>query len=613
MRCCLLLLSTLLLAACTQPRVADLQSTGVLAANDNRTPAGTLHEGVLTLHLEITEGDWQAERALPAWRLLAFAEVGKPASTPGPLIRVTQGTIVDVQIENRSGEALSIHGLHTRPGIDAPLHVASHDTAHARFSADAAGTFYYWGTLGKQLEEHEGRGRDSELTGALIVDEPGTRIDDRIFIISRHDSANEGGDGVGAWAINGRSWPQTERLAYAVGEPVVWRWINATGARHPMHLHGMFFRVTSSGDNVHDVPRTSDQQNDVVTQTMPPAGTMAMTWRAAHAGNWLFHCHIMFHVMPENRIPEPLWYDDYAKLAHDEHMAGLVLGIQVRSADVGDHSGESAPPRRIEMRVAERPGVNFDDYYKRPVPGVGYAIDGSPVSAPGPALVLERGRPVEITIHNALTHATSVHWHGIEVQSSYYDGVPHWGVDGDRVTPWIDPGGSFVARFSPPRAGTFMYHTHFNDYAQLTAGLYGALLVVEPGQAPDVAIDHTYVIGQGPDAEKDPILLNGARELPKTSWHVGSQQRVRLIGITAVQTVRVRLARDGKTVVWRALAKDGADLPAALATVRTAEVNLSPGETWDFAYAADDRGSLRLEAGVPKSEIPVASASIAVE
>jgi FtsP/CotA-like multicopper oxidase with cupredoxin domain len=257
--------------------------------------------------------------------------------------------------------------------------------------------------------------------------------------------------------------------------------------------------------------------------------------------------------------------------------------------------------------------VNFDEYYKRHVPGVGYAIDDSPVSAPGPALVLERGRPVEVTIHNTLTTATSVHWHGIEVQSSYYDGVPHWGVDGDRVTPWIDPGGSFVARFTPPRAGTFMYHTHFNDYAQLTAGLYGALLVVEPGQPPDAAIDHVYVIGQGPDEEKDPILLNGVGKLPQTSWRAGSQQRLRLVGITGVQTVRVRLLRNGQTVTWRALAKDGADLPAALATLRAAEVDLSPGETWDFAYAADERGTLRLEAAVPKSETPVAFASIAVE
>jgi FtsP/CotA-like multicopper oxidase with cupredoxin domain len=612
MRHCLLpLLSSLLLAACSQPRVADSQGGGTLAANDNRSPAGTRHEGVLALHLEIAEGDWQAERALPVWRLLAFAEAGRPASTPGPLIRATQGTIVDVQIENRSGDALSIHGLHTRPGIDAPLFIASHGTAHARFSADAAGTFYYWGTLGRALDEREGR--DSELIGALIIDPPGGRVDDRIFIITRHGGQDEGGDGVGAWAINGRSWPQTERLSYHVGEPVHWRWINATGHPHPMHLHGAYFRVTSSGDNSADLPRAPGEQNEVVTQRMPYTSTMAMSWVPLHAGNWLFHCHILVHVMPENRIPEPQWYDDYTTLPHDEHMAGLVLGIHVHNEGVAENSGKSAPPRSIQIRVAERPGVNFDDYYKRPVPGVGYAIDGSPVSAPGPALVLERGRPVAITIHNTLTHATSVHWHGIEVQSSYDDGVPHWGVDGDRVTPWIDPGSSFVAHFTPPRAGTFMYHTHFNDYAQLTAGLYGALLVVEPGQTLDATIDHTYVIGQGPDEEKDPILLNGATELPPATWRAGSSHRVRLVGMTASEKVHVRLARDGQAVTWRALAKDGADLPAALATLRAAEVDLSPGETWDFAYAAEQRGTLRLEAALPGTQIAATSAAISVE
>ncbi|HET7065353.1 MAG TPA: multicopper oxidase domain-containing protein [Rudaea sp.] len=611
MRHCLLLLSSLLLAACApRPGTSDL-SLPSLRANDNRMAAGTLQDGVLKLKLEVTEGDWQAEHALPTYRIFAFAEAGKDATVPGPLIRVPQGTLVDVAIHSRISKDLFIHGLHARPGSARPLLLQAHATVTTRFRADGSGTYYYWGSLGKPLDEREGH--DSELIGALIVDATGSARDDRIFIITRHGTEGEGGDGVGAWTINGRSWPQTERLSYRVGEPVHWRWINASGHRHPMHLHGMYFRVTSSGDNAVDIRRAPGEQNDVVTQTMSAASTMSMSWVPLHAGNWLFHCHIMFHVMPENRIPEPLWYDDYAKLPHDEHMAGLVLGINVRSDAAADNGQSAPPPRRIEMRVAERPGVNFDEYYKRHVPGVGYAIDDSPVSAPGPALVLERGRPVEITIHNALANATSVHWHGIEVESSYYDGVPHWGVDGDRVTPWIDPGGSFVARFTPPRAGTFMYHTHFNDYAQLTAGLYGALLVVEPGQPRDAAIDHVYVIGQGPDEEKDPILLNGVGELPTARWRIGSQQRVRLVGITGVQTVRVRLLRNGQTVTWRALAKDGADLPAALATLRAAEVDISPGETWDFAYAADERGTLRLEAAVPKSKTPVASASIAVE
>ena len=137
-----------------------------------------------------------------------------------------------------------------------------------------------------------------------------------------------------------------------------------------------------------------------------------------------------------------------------------------------------------------------------------------------------------------------------------------------------------------------MYHTHFNDYAQLTAGLYGALLVIEPGQPLGRGTtDHTYVIGQGTGpGPKDPILLNGTTaNCRRRAGASGSQQRVRLIGITGVRTVRVRLARDGQPSgdVARA-GQDGADLPACAGDAcATAEVDLSPGETWDFAYGAD--------------------------
>jgi Multicopper oxidase len=51
---------------------------------------------------------------------------------------------------------------------------------------------------------------------------------------------------------------------------------------------------------------------------------------------------------------------------------------------------------------------------------------------------------------------------------SYYDGVPGWGAKDNELTPVIKPGGSFIVRFTPPRAGTFMYHTHLNDEAQLS-------------------------------------------------------------------------------------------------------------------------------------------------
>ena len=65
---------------------------------------------------------------------------------------------------------------------------------------------------------------------------------------------------------------------------------------------------------------------------------------------------------------------------------------------------------------------------------------------------------------------------------SYYDGVHGWSGIGPRQTPMIEAGGRFVVRFTPPRAGTFIYHTHLHDHRQLSSGLYGAMIVTEPGE-----------------------------------------------------------------------------------------------------------------------------------
>ena len=54
----------------------------------------------------------------------------------------------------------------------------------------------------------------------------------------------------------------------------------------------------------------------------------------------------------------------------------------------------------------------------------------------------------------------------------------------------IEAGGRFVVRFTPPRAGTFIYHTHLHDHRQLSSGLYGAMIVIEPGETFDPATDH---------------------------------------------------------------------------------------------------------------------------
>ena len=132
---------------------------------------------------------------------------------------------------------------------------------------------------------------------------------------------------------------------------------------------------------------------------------------------------------------------------------------------------------------------------------------------------------------------------------------------GSSVTPMIEPGGTFVVRFTPPRAGTFIYHTHLHDNRQLTSGLYGAMLVVEPGETFDEAVDHVFVLGRGGPALDAPVVING-QSAPQAVWKAGTRHRIRLINITPNDIVAVSLRTNAAPVTWRPLAKDGAPLPA---------------------------------------------------
>jgi FtsP/CotA-like multicopper oxidase with cupredoxin domain len=88
--------------------------------------------------------------------------------------------------------------------------------------------------------------------------------------------------------------------------------------------------------------------------------------------------------------------------------------------------------------------------------------------------------------------------HGIELES-YYDGVAGFSGSGTHSAPTIAPGDSSEARFTPPRSGTFMYHSHVNEVRQHAAGLVGSLIVRDtPGRpAADEAIFFSRVRERG--------------------------------------------------------------------------------------------------------------------
>src|SRR5262249_23734820 len=142
--------------------------------------------------------------------------------------------------------------------------------------------------------------------------------------------------------------------------------------------------------------------------------------------------------------------------------------------------------------------------------------------------------------------ATAVHWHGIELDN-YYDGVPGIGTDGVRLSPMIEPGGSFEARLTPPRAGTFIYHTHMNDLQQVLAGLSGPLIVLNSGESFDPTRDHIIFITQPrSSADEDKfVFVNGMNPPEPMDLALGVTHRLRLVNFhTFMANLRFALKDD---------------------------------------------------------------------
>jgi hypothetical protein len=150
--------------------------------------------------------------------------------------------------------------------------------------------------------------------------------------------------------INGKSWPYTERLTYRAGEPVRWRWINATDSVHPMHLHGSYYRVDSAGDGERDQIFEAAQQQMVVTHVLMQGATMSTFWIPL-AGRWLFHCHLVAHFLPEMTVANALVAEPARIHGHGmNHMAGLAMGITVTGQRVAVVSHGSRRKLRLLVR-----------------------------------------------------------------------------------------------------------------------------------------------------------------------------------------------------------------------------------------------------------------------
>lgn len=601
----------------------------VARVEDFRRAAGTRIADTLTASFSIREVRWRPEGRrgadLPAF---TFVEDGQPAKVPGPLLRAPTGTLVRVTLHNTLGVRLAIFGLQdhaAQRGKDSVV-LAADERTTVSFRVTVPGTYYYWARVRPAVRHPtapvpddwpSGEKAEGPLLGALIVDAAGTAPPpgERILLIHRwldDDDPRVRHNPMFKLMVNGASWPATERLRYTVGDTVRWRVINATATQHPMHLHGFYFTVTGRGDGMLDTLLTGGLQRRRVTEPLGANTTMSLTWVPERPGNWLFHCHLVRHMSLEQRI-EPgkgmagMGHDSASVHHAEENMAGLVMGIYVapragasasRAVALASGRNPGAPVVRSLRVVATERGNVFGTSAGRSFVqqhGSTQPVRDS-LEFPASTLVLRRGEPTAITVINRLSSPLAVHWHGMEIES-WYDGVGGWSGAGRSVRPPIAPGDSFVVRLTPARAGTFIYHSHDEAGAELATGLYGALIVEEPGAPRDSTRDHVIVMGLLGAHGAESLAINGRTGGSSLRLAPGVH-RLRFVSIPVNEEIGVSLVRDSVVQQWRALADDGAGLPVAQQVVRAAQRTVSAGQTFDVEVTipegAADQYALRF-------------------
>ena len=90
------------------------------------------------------------------------------------------------------------------------------------------------------------------------------------------------------WTINNKAVSETDRILIRKGENVRIILYNGTMMRHPMHLHGHFFRVLNGQGDYAPLKEVVD---------IMPMETDTLEFAATESGDWFFHCHILYHMM----------------------------------------------------------------------------------------------------------------------------------------------------------------------------------------------------------------------------------------------------------------------------------------------------------------------------
>ncbi|MEN8257010.1 MAG: multicopper oxidase domain-containing protein [Thermodesulfobacteriota bacterium] len=102
------------------------------------------------------------------------------------------------------------------------------------------------------------------------------------------------------WTLNNKTLAESDSIQIKEGEVARFIMINRTMMHHPMHLHGHFFRVVNGQGDYSPLKHTVD---------VAPMSTTVIEFDANEAGDWFFHCHLLYHM--KSGMARVVEYDNF--------------------------------------------------------------------------------------------------------------------------------------------------------------------------------------------------------------------------------------------------------------------------------------------------------------
>jgi manganese oxidase len=219
-------------------------------------------------------------------------------TVPGPEIQVDVGDKVKVVVNNQLPQGTTVHwqGLNvpfSQTGIGglSQLDIAPSKSWTYQFTVRAnPGAYLYRAEPSTDIQRQYGMG----LWGPVIVEPKGTAWNhvrpgyNEEYTEVINDSGQLG------FTLNGESFPATHTLTTYPGDKALIHLINLGSMEHPMHLHGMHFQEIAQDGDALPAPISMD------TISTEPGTTYDIQLKPNNLGKWLFHCHIVDHVVDAN-------------------------------------------------------------------------------------------------------------------------------------------------------------------------------------------------------------------------------------------------------------------------------------------------------------------------